>query len=236
MRNYSRTNDSGDYDTDEPRFVSADERRFYCPLSRRTMTDPVLTPRGNSFERKALSEWMERHGEICPLSGEGIDVAQIKPNFHLQWEILYWKRQQQQAREIPFDRYQSLDGKDRPTDASRMLERPPFPPSKCVDSPPTRPRRRGSASGAVEPGVSAHLSSVYETSTLVSPQTSDETKSSARMCVPPQRSTSYHPANPIYWEGAMISDGSDDEDDTMPFDKLVILLDEAIRITAHDFP
>ena len=35
---------------------------FVCPISKATMSDPVIDPEGNSFERAEITRWLAAHG------------------------------------------------------------------------------------------------------------------------------------------------------------------------------
>ena len=72
------------------------DRRFLCPLANSVMTDPVMLPCGHSFERYEIQKWVDDHGHCCPLDHEQFESSScIKPNYQLQWEILYHTRRQQ---------------------------------------------------------------------------------------------------------------------------------------------
>jgi hypothetical protein len=34
---------------------------FLCPITHELMTDPVIDPDGNSFERSAIENWLKEH-------------------------------------------------------------------------------------------------------------------------------------------------------------------------------
>lgn len=34
---------------------------FLCPITRELMTDPVVDPDGNSYERSAIENWLQEH-------------------------------------------------------------------------------------------------------------------------------------------------------------------------------
>jgi hypothetical protein len=220
-----RDQDCGD-DMDERLMftIVANERRFYCPLTGRIMTDPVVIPNGTSFDRNALSDWMEKHGPICPLTGAYLEKVQIKPNFHLQWEILYWQRQQEQvvaASVTTTGSRPAFETKECDIDSSRRPNRDELPPPYHLDSPPTRPRRRGSNGVGVE--------SCEAVPTLPSER---RIQSSYQMCKLPQRVPTYLSAYPIYGTDSMMRHEVDPEDDDLSFGQLVSILDEAIMISS----
>jgi hypothetical protein len=139
------------------------EMRFRCPLTGDVMHDPVALPCGHSFERHAMQSFINDHGRSCPVDGESFDSpCDVKPNCHLQWEILFWQRQQrkkqrQQVEEkitvqpmnIALSESTATDAADNPPScpaSSYVFEPLPPPPSSAfrVDTPPNRPQRRKS--------------------------------------------------------------------------------------------
>jgi hypothetical protein len=113
------------------------------------MKDPVTTPSGFQFERSALLKWMRNHGEECPITGEPLCPSELQVNTLLQWEILFWERKNEDAREVSRHNADTLPA--MPQD--RKLDKPPTMPHpsaegmlrKKIDSPPSVPKRKGSS-------------------------------------------------------------------------------------------
>jgi hypothetical protein len=63
---------------------------FFCPISRKIMTDPVVTIQGVSFQRDAILERLETHS-TCPVTGTTLIASSLRTNTKLQWKIRYWK-------------------------------------------------------------------------------------------------------------------------------------------------
>lgn len=42
---------------------------FLCEVTKKPLKDPVRTPYGNVFEREIISQWFDRNGSICPVTG-----------------------------------------------------------------------------------------------------------------------------------------------------------------------
>ena len=119
------------------------ERRFVCPLTKNIMSDAVRINRsGKSYERRALYQWIKRNGSVCPVTGMTFRPSDVETNFALQWEILYWQRQSDAG-----DDDQATVTSVSSTSMSCHQSLPP-PPPLPVDSPPTRPKRRGSGTAA----------------------------------------------------------------------------------------
>ncbi|KAG2374807.1 hypothetical protein C9374_010551 [Naegleria lovaniensis] len=52
---------------------------IYCPITRRIMSDPVVTALGDTFEREAIEEWL-RNRETNPTTGEPLPNKQLSFN------------------------------------------------------------------------------------------------------------------------------------------------------------
>lgn len=55
-----------------------------CHLTGKLMEDPVTSPYGNNFERKALERWFMTQGNLCPVTGQPYSAAEIKVNERLK--------------------------------------------------------------------------------------------------------------------------------------------------------
>jgi hypothetical protein len=117
---------------------NTDNRRFVCPLTEKVMTDAVrIVITMKSFERRALLEWIEKNGEICPVTGTPFRASSdIETNFGLQWEILFWQRQVAESQSSDQDTFSSHITNQ--TSSRKWI-------AKSIDTPPTRPQRRGSS-------------------------------------------------------------------------------------------
>ena len=62
-----------------------------CPLTYQPMTDPVVDPEGNSYERSAIVEWLSRKQE-SPITRSPLGVAELIPNRALKALILHYTR------------------------------------------------------------------------------------------------------------------------------------------------
>lgn len=58
-------------------------RSFICPLTMEAMVDPVIDSEGNTFERKALLEWLSRH-RVSPVSRQPLNSQLVVPNYALR--------------------------------------------------------------------------------------------------------------------------------------------------------
>jgi hypothetical protein len=72
--------------TSAPRADRAVPKGFLCPLTMDIMYDPVLDPEGNTYERKAIMEWL-RHKRNSPVSRQPLNDKMLIPNNALRETI-----------------------------------------------------------------------------------------------------------------------------------------------------
>ena len=66
---------------------------FLCPLTHMLMVDPVVTCDGNTYERSAISLWLQSHNTE-PLTGEVLRTKELYPcNFARSQIRAYMDRQ-----------------------------------------------------------------------------------------------------------------------------------------------
>jgi sacsin len=53
---------------------------FYCPITSELMADPVVDPEGNSYERRAIEEWLSEHSATSPVTRAPLTARQLVPN------------------------------------------------------------------------------------------------------------------------------------------------------------
>lgn len=59
---------------------------FYCPLTRKLMTDPVVDSEGYTYERDAIEKWITKSA-VSPLTGNSLASGDLKPNRALKVAI-----------------------------------------------------------------------------------------------------------------------------------------------------
>lgn len=62
---------------------------FLCAISLEVMVDPVITPYGNTFERREIEKWLE-YSQICPLTRKPLCSKQLVTNRALKELIIQW--------------------------------------------------------------------------------------------------------------------------------------------------
>lgn len=67
---------------------------FVCPITGQIFYDPVTLETGQTYERKAIQEWMKRGNTTCPITRQPISANPLpKTNYVLKRLITSWKEQ-----------------------------------------------------------------------------------------------------------------------------------------------
>lgn len=67
---------------------------FVCPITGQIFNDPVTLETGQTYERKAIQEWMSRGNTTCPITRQPLSAASLpKTNYVLRRLITSWKDQ-----------------------------------------------------------------------------------------------------------------------------------------------
>ena len=67
---------------------------FCCAINGHLMKVPVRSAAGRTFEKDAIEAWLDRHGSVCPVSGETLDRADLVVDTKLQTEIAEYRIRQ----------------------------------------------------------------------------------------------------------------------------------------------
>lgn len=59
---------------------------FLCPITHEIMTDPVIDPDGNSYERSAIENWLQQNG-TSPITRQPLNLIDLRPNRALKAAI-----------------------------------------------------------------------------------------------------------------------------------------------------
>jgi len=65
---------------------------FKCPLTLELMRDPVVTEDGQSYERDAITRWLQEH-DTSPGTGDPLESKRLIPNIRLRSAIRDWLAQ-----------------------------------------------------------------------------------------------------------------------------------------------
>nr|GMC54899.1 putative E3 ubiquitin-protein ligase LIN-1 isoform X1 [Ipomoea batatas] len=67
---------------------------FVCPITSQIFNDPVTLETGQTYERKAIQEWMNRGNTTCPITRQPLSATCLpKTNYVLKRLIASWKEQ-----------------------------------------------------------------------------------------------------------------------------------------------
>ena len=64
---------------------------FACAISKRMMREPMRSPYGHVVEAKVIQAWFAKNGSVCPLTGQPLSAAQLKPDKELRQKITQWE-------------------------------------------------------------------------------------------------------------------------------------------------
>ncbi|KAL5766788.1 hypothetical protein ACOSP7_017405 [Xanthoceras sorbifolium] len=77
---------------DEGSFFASIPQEFMCPLIGQLFEDPVTLETGQTFEREAIKEWMDKGNSTCPVTGKTLECLTVPvTNFILKRLIDGWK-------------------------------------------------------------------------------------------------------------------------------------------------
>ena len=75
---------------------------FFCPLTKNIMEDPVTIESGVTYERKAITEWLESCSNsaqiCCPVTGQKLQSKALSTNIALKTTIEEWKERNEATR------------------------------------------------------------------------------------------------------------------------------------------
>ncbi|PON93899.1 E3 ubiquitin ligase [Trema orientale] len=67
---------------------------FVCPITGQIFCDPVTLETGQTYERKAIQEWLKRGNTTCPITRQPLSASTLpKTNYVLKRLITSWKEQ-----------------------------------------------------------------------------------------------------------------------------------------------
>lgn len=67
---------------------------FVCPITGQLFSDPVTLETGQTYERRAIQEWLKRGNTTCPITRQPLSATTLpKTNYVLKRLITSWKEQ-----------------------------------------------------------------------------------------------------------------------------------------------
>lgn len=72
----------------------ATPKDFVCPITSQVFDDPVTLETGQTYERRAIQEWLDRGNATCPITRQRLHGAQLpKTNYVLKRLIAAWREE-----------------------------------------------------------------------------------------------------------------------------------------------
>ena len=82
-----------------------------CAISSKLMSEPVRSPHGHAFERKAIKSWISMNGSICPLTGQPLALSELSPDAALKARITAY-HVQRRMEQMGLEAAPTADGDD----------------------------------------------------------------------------------------------------------------------------
>lgn len=77
---------------------------FVCPITSNVFSDPVTLETGQTYERQAIQEWIDRGNSTCPITRQELQSTQLpKTNYVLKRLIASWQEQNQDDKNIQLE-------------------------------------------------------------------------------------------------------------------------------------
>ncbi|KAK9148604.1 hypothetical protein Scep_007361 [Stephania cephalantha] len=77
---------------------------FVCPITSHIFVDPVTLETGQTYERRAIQEWLDRGNTTCPITRQKLQSTQLpKTNYVLKRLIASWQEQNPGSAQIQSD-------------------------------------------------------------------------------------------------------------------------------------
>jgi U-box domain len=67
--------------------------KFICPLTLDIMKDPLISRHGQSYERRAIMEWIHQGNSTCPMTRQPLRLSGLITNHSLKAQIQQWKKE-----------------------------------------------------------------------------------------------------------------------------------------------
>jgi len=66
---------------------------FLCPISQEIMSDPVITPKGITYDKKSILNWL-KNNSICPITKTPLQEKDLIVNYSLKNAIMEYLKKQ----------------------------------------------------------------------------------------------------------------------------------------------
>ncbi|KAJ7289045.1 hypothetical protein O6H91_Y306000 [Diphasiastrum complanatum] len=79
-------------DDEKPSVMTTLPKDFLCPITGHIFNDPVTLETGQTYERKAVQEWLDHGHYTCPITGQILNSGSLpKTNYVLKGLVGHWK-------------------------------------------------------------------------------------------------------------------------------------------------
>ncbi|KAK4370205.1 hypothetical protein RND71_009680 [Anisodus tanguticus] len=90
-----------DYDNMQSSGKNTPLKDFICPITTHVLEDPVTLETGQTYERKAIQEWLDRGNATCPITRQKLHNTQLpKTNYVLKRLIASWQEKDQNSAHV----------------------------------------------------------------------------------------------------------------------------------------
>ena len=72
------------------------QQYLICPITLELFSDPVRAEDGHTYERKAITEWINRHG-TSPITRKSLSIDRLTPNRAIKDTLEAYKQHQTQS-------------------------------------------------------------------------------------------------------------------------------------------
>ncbi|XP_017611574.2 putative E3 ubiquitin-protein ligase LIN [Gossypium arboreum] len=104
---------------------------FVCPITSHLFDDPVTLETGQTYERRAIQEWLDRGNSTCPITRQSLHSTQLpKTNYVLKRLIASWQEKNPGATPPHLSQNQQVVE----TDHHERMVKPEVPPSTSPNS------------------------------------------------------------------------------------------------------
>lgn len=71
-----------------------------CPISQEVFIDPVMSPRGNYYEKAAITKWLRDGHRTSPMTNQPLNEKQLAPNLAMRKVVKHWQKQNKPIVEV----------------------------------------------------------------------------------------------------------------------------------------
>lgn len=105
-------------------------KEFVCPITSNLFDDPVTLETGQTYERRAIHEWLDRGNSTCPITRQKLQSSQLpKTNYVLKRLIASW------LEENPYSTPSRLENSHQENSRDSSMSQSPSSPPSAITQP-----------------------------------------------------------------------------------------------------